>query len=93
MHDWTLNNIDIAWKAGTAVIKMKSARGAEFLSALGIRHLQIPHAYPWGPSVSVNRVDGPTIRDDGLAELTIEMQSGDRIEIVAESFSMPEISN
>jgi hypothetical protein len=43
----------------------------------------------WGPSVSVNRVVGPTEYGDGLSHLALRMSSGDVIEVVAKVFDLP----
>jgi len=44
---------------------------------------------PWGPSVSINKCDGPVAQESGGFRLVIEMQSGDEIELVARQFDMP----
>jgi hypothetical protein len=43
----------------------------------------------WGASVSVNRVLGPLDDVSGQREVEIEMQSCDRVRIVAGSFDFP----
>jgi hypothetical protein len=43
----------------------------------------------WGPSVSVNRVLGPTDYGEGLFHIAIKMSSGDVIEVVAKRFDLP----
>ena len=68
---------------------MKGPDAATSLLAHGFRGLRAPRKFEWGPSVSINRVTGPVKCDDGLLMLSIEMQSGDTIEIEAAAFDLP----
>ena len=63
--------------------------GPKLVQASGLTELRMPREMLWGPSVSVNQCDGPIRLQDGGYGLTIEMQSGDVIELVAERFDMP----
>jgi hypothetical protein len=90
MHDWTLLSIAIDWKTGAVALHLASSAGQTELRAEDMREIRIPRAQPWGPSVSINTVDGPNPHDEGLLRLAIEIQSGDLIEIVARSFKMPD---
>ena len=56
-----------------------------------MHELSVPRTFPWGPSVSVNTVEGPVKQENGLAVLSMEMQSGDLIRIVARSFDLVEL--
>jgi hypothetical protein len=49
----------------------------------------LPRQLPSGPSDAVDRCDGPTRLQSGGYGLAIEMQSGDKIELVARQFEMP----
>ena len=69
----------------------RSPSGIAVVEASDVRDLHAPRNHPWGPSVSVNTVDGPNPYDDGLSHLTVEMQTGDTIEIIARSFVMPKV--
>jgi hypothetical protein len=90
MHDWTLLSIRVEWEAGRAeLIFSAHLRDSVPLVAEGVAELHMPRRYGWGPSVSVNKVKGPSVVDGGLQTLEIEMQSGDCIRIVAASFQMP----
>jgi hypothetical protein len=62
----------------------------ESLQAEGVSHLEVPRLNPWGPSVSVNEVRGPTTNANESQAIEIEMQSGDVIKITAKSFAFPE---
>ena len=90
MHDWTLESISVEWESGTATFALAGPITAATVIAHDVRSLQMPRRFPWGPSVSVNKTDGPTHIDNGLLRLSIEMQSGDTVEIVASSFDVPE---
>jgi hypothetical protein len=77
MHDRTLESISVEWESGTATFALKAPRTAATLVGHDVRSLQMPRRFAWGPSVSVNETDGPTLMDTGLLRVSIEMQSGD----------------
>jgi hypothetical protein len=83
MHDWTLLSVSIDWDQGQARFDLRSPSGPRYILASEFLNLIVPRARPWGPSVSINTHVGPTAGKDGYLRLAIEMQSGDRIEIVA----------
>ena len=89
MHDWTLRALNIDWGDGVARVEFDSPTGQAVLKAHGLQNLRLPKAEPWGPSVSVNKAEGPLELDGGLVRFAIEMQTGDLIEIVARSFELP----
>jgi hypothetical protein len=89
MHDWTLISLTVDWETGEATIELRSPAGKRRLLAQALREISVPRAQPWGRSASINAVDGPTVQKEGLSRLAIEMQSGDLIEIVAQSFDIP----
>ena len=89
MHDWTLEGVSIDWQSGSVVRRMAGPSAPALLVAHGLRELRLPRKLEWGPSASVNRVAGPLERVDGLLLLSIEMQSGDIIEIEAAAFDPP----
>ena len=90
MHDWTLLAIKIEWEAGRVEsIFSTHLRGSIPLVAEGVAELHMPRRNDWGPSVSVNKVKGPSATNGDLQTLEVEMQSGDCIRIVAASFHMP----
>jgi hypothetical protein len=89
MHDWTLISLHVEWKSGELRIELKSNGGSHILAARGLQKLQLSRDFSWGPSVSINRVDGPTKLANGTVQLTLEIQSGDLIEIVAAAIEVP----
>ena len=90
MHDWTLVSMLFEWKSGCVTLEFRTdgSNSAE-LTAHGVRELHVPRLNEWGPSISVNGVHGPSDGASGQRELVVEMQSGDRIRIVAASFDVP----
>ena len=89
MHDWTLLSITVNWKVGEGVLELVSPVGPAILRAHEIQEIRVPRAFPWGPSVSVNSVHGPTQGPNGISSFKIEMQSGDTIEIIAKPIDLP----
>ena len=96
MHDWTLLEILFEWKAARVTLSFRQPNaGIATIVAEGVSRVDIPRANEWGPSVSVNRVCGPVKAEDkgrGQHRLTIEMQSGDVITVLASSFVLPHLS-
>lgn len=90
MHDWTLFSILFEWGVGRVVLSFANSRSERTaLTANSVTDLHVPQLNDWGPSVSVNKVIGPTPIEKGEQRLEIEMQSGDCIRIVAASFQLP----
>ena len=90
MHDWTLKSIRFDWAAAQVIIELEDMTlAARSLVAEGVQELHVPRANEWGPSVSINEVSEIEALSSGLKRLRIEMQSGDRIEVVARHFSPP----
>lgn len=92
MHDWTLVCIAVDWAPGLATITFRNHESKEVqLVAYGIIDVHIPKKQEWGESVSVNETNGPMLLGNGNYFLEIEMQSGDRINIEANSIAMPAV--
>jgi hypothetical protein len=89
MHDWTLRSLKVDWETGEVRLCVDSPSGHTSVRAFDLYDLRVPRAQAWGPSVSVNKVDGPSPQEGGRVHLAIEMQSGDLIQIVARSIEMP----
>jgi hypothetical protein len=89
LHDATLVAVVVDWPAGTAAVEVEVVGGRKHtLHASGLRRLTIPREQPWGPSVSINRADLTARSEAAGALFQIEMQSGDQIEIDADSFEI-----
>jgi hypothetical protein len=81
----------LAWREAELSLIFKNAKSAKVtLRARGVSELNVPLGHPWGPSVSVNEIIGPQEVENENRKLTIEMQSGDKITIVAKFFEFPE---
>jgi hypothetical protein len=51
------------------------------IKLIGLKEATVPRAQPWGPSIYVNA--GRLASGAGVAELVLEMQSGDEIVLCA----------
>jgi hypothetical protein len=87
MHDWTLKSIQYEWEEARTVFIFESEDSINILVAQSASDLHIPQMNEWGRSVSVNKAI-ETVAANGTKKLTIEMQSGDTITVVAASFSL-----
>ena len=89
LHDATLIDVILNWESGDVVISLKPSD--EILNMFILRVLEcsmvnITRDLPWGKSVSVNEV---TINEDiENVYCSIEMQSGDKIEVVGQKIQL-----
>jgi len=91
MHDWTFVSLLVEWLKGVVTVTFKNNSSNEvFLIAEGLADLKLPRREDWGESVSVNEVEGPRVLSNGNIYISIEIQSGDKIEIEAKSITLPE---
>ena len=92
LHDSTLLGLTLRWSEGEVVLSFQTGiagRESLALRACGVHKLCCPRQFPWGPSVSVNSIrESESQSLPALRELTVEMQSGDEIVVVAESFQI-----
>lgn len=81
-HDATLKNATLDWESGTTTMRFvlcgQPAREAT-ITMRETADLKCTRQFPWGKSVSVNRLDVQKL--DSGDRLEIEMQSGDKIVI------------
>lgn len=89
MHDWVLVSVSVDWEVGTARLELSWDGHLQAITARGLSNLLLPRRHPWGPSVHVNESHGPTQLESGDHLLSIEMQSGDKIELIAKEIEMP----
>lgn len=85
LHDATLTSIHLDWATGMTTLELRtelSSAPAVAIIAEGTVRLTCPRKCPWGESVSINEVRGPKNIGD-QAQLEIEMQSGDVLELEA----------
>lgn len=86
-HDWTLIGLNISWQIGELQVEMlDSASKRRMWIAKNLVSLVLPRQHPWGPSVSINKVEASKVGSSITARL--EMQSGDVIECIAGSFEL-----
>lgn len=89
LHDATLTRIEVDWASGelrcTCNVQVEG-RKTVLILAEGLKMLKCPRLYPWGTSVSVNEIR--TEKGENGTLLSIEMQSGDTIEVTAERISI-----
>ena len=92
LHDATLERLELGWAAGDVVLRIRTGRAEHpqvEVVASSVRKFECDRCMPWGFSVSINEVRGPTAASDGKAErIEIEMQSGDIIRIEAVEVSI-----
>ena len=90
MHDWTFVSLLIDWIKGNVTLIFKDHRSEE-VRWVGEKfvELRISRREEWGESFSVNQVNEPVKLNNGNYQLSIEIQSGDVIEIEAQSFFIP----
>ncbi len=80
LHDATLESISFDWAAAVVFVRFKvHGIGAAGFEAKDVFNVNCPRLLPWGPSNSVNSVELQA--QSGCQCLTIEMQSGDVLEI------------
>ena len=84
-RDHTFVDLLLAWEASTVTIRIKTSP-AEVASIVvrGVVELHAPHNDSWGPSVFVYDL-GVAKRLDGNVTLSIQMQSGDVLEVIGSS--------
>lgn len=92
LHDASLESVVFRWADGELVLQLRSAGTASrrmVLVAHSVRKLACTRLLPWGPSVSINEVRGPSPTADLAASVVeVEMQSGDVICIEASAFHL-----
>ncbi len=91
LHDSTLEAFALDWAEGIVRIRLSTGvngTGVVILEASGVLRAVCPRALPWGPSDSVNEVKLEQVDNGRL--LSIEMQSGDVLEIYCGDASIKE---
>lgn len=87
LHDATLVSVQLDWATGTTVLALRTGLPEAptiAVTAEGTTQLRCPRKWPWGESVSISEIRGPTAHENG-SRLEIEMQSGDVLEVEARS--------
>ena len=90
MHDWILVSVAMDWSEGSGTINFANNKNEKhFIRLEGLAELKMPRREEWGPSKYVNEVETPVKLDNGNFYCSIEIQSGDKIEIEAASIVLP----
>jgi hypothetical protein len=82
LHDATLENVNLDWARGVVHLTLKMMMpgfSGAVIEAKDVTELKCPRLLPWGPSNSVNSVALDALGDG--RRVTVEMQSGDVIEV------------
>jgi hypothetical protein len=91
LHDAILQTLILHWEDGIVRIRLTTGEGGTgvvVLEASGVLNTICPRAYPWGPSDFVNEAK---LQQTGNGQLlTIEMQSGDLLEIYCKEVTIRE---
>lgn len=91
LHDATLESMELRWSSGEAVLRIRTSNPTprqRVVVASAVRRLGCDRQMPWGFSVSINEVRGPTAVGADSFVLELEMQSGDLLRIEAAAFSL-----
>jgi hypothetical protein len=90
MHDWTMVAINVDWSAGCIRLDLRPRHGeCAQVIVRDFRRIEVPRRQEWGASVSIMSHVGPHEYDTDLRRISILMQSGDSIEIIAREIEMP----
>ncbi|HEX3673325.1 MAG TPA: hypothetical protein VHU87_03560 [Rhizomicrobium sp.] len=90
LHDWELHSVKLDWKSGETRFDISWVDEHHVLVAKGTQSLHLSREFSWGPTNWIMGANEPIKTAEGQFLLKIEMQSGDNIEIVAESFEIPD---
>lgn len=91
LHDATLETLEFRWASGEVLLRIRTGDVIQphvVVVCSSVRRLECGRRLPWGFSVSINEVRGPTSVEGEFACLEIEMQSGDILQIEATGFSI-----
>lgn len=82
LHDGQLRTLSLDWKRGTARMEISAGNNVSIqISARGVATFEAPRQQPWGPSDFI--LSAYFTDTKGPSSLTIEMQSGDVIQLLA----------
>lgn len=91
LHDATLETFTLHWAEGIVRARLRTGiegTGVVILEAVEVVRALCPRTFSWGPSDSVNEVKLEHFENGRL--LSIEMQSGDVLEIYCKGASIRE---
>ena len=88
MHDWVLKFIELDWHSGSASITVIDSKSINReIKICEIISFDLSRNFEWGESVNINATVLETINEE--SKLTIELQSGDVIKVIAKIITLP----
>lgn len=82
LHDAVLHTVQVDWAARSCVLTLDASEVSNCqLVFAGVTELVLPRREPWGPSASID-----SLASSDPTHFTIEMQSGDVLNIDATSW-------
>ena len=80
LHDATFIDLRADWAAGDVALRFRTATAELTIRGVRATRLDWTRRLPWGESVSVNEVTGPTALPKGSGwRFEVEMQTGDTL--------------
>jgi len=90
MHDWMLIEISLNWEAASVSVVFENQMSlVRTVTATEVVELYVPRKNEWGPSRCVNAIAFDSRPSQQYHSLSIEMQSGDVIRLVAKDINIP----
>ena len=89
LHDATLLSLSVNWKRRSAEIRLITPTSPSLSRRYrrpGLTHFDVPRLTPWGESASINTAVVQSSQGAKTKRLSVEMQSGDVIEVDADEF-------
>lgn len=87
-HDATLRSISVDWAARTVEFALATVNdGRAAVVARGLVSLVVPYRAPWGSSVSVLELQGPSRHEEGWSAVLV-MQTGDEIVVISDEIDL-----
>ena len=87
LHDSTFERLSFDWEQSRLQLFFGPVDGSgqpEGMAVTGLREFQMTKKNPWGPSIYVN--GGEVVQESELQRVRIEMQSGDLLDFLCESW-------
>ena len=89
LHGASLVYLQLDWTSGKLRMTLRSTETATRvkIEATNLTSLQCPRRFPWGESIAVKEVRRPVRTKEGEM-LEMQMQSGDLLILIADSFAL-----
>lgn len=84
----TLVYLQLDWTSGKLRMTLRGDSSDRVkIEATNLTSLQCPRRFPWGESIEVKEVRAPVMTNEG-SMLEVQMQSGDLLVLIADSFEL-----